>query len=74
MSTKRVFTKSFFRLTPSDQALVVDATLHDLEMAVGCTPADQAALRRTIRRIEKKACDFAIYGAEETAGAGGEER
>jgi hypothetical protein len=64
MSTRKIFTKRFVTLTPQDQAAVVDMAIHEREMAVGASPADEAALSRSIRRIERKAVMYGVYGAE----------
>lgn len=62
----RIFTKRFFDLSSMDQAAVVNAAIHNLEMALGqAVPAGRKSIRRTIRRIEKKAIDYGVYKAQE---------
>ncbi len=65
MSTRQIFTKTFFQLSAADQAAVVDSEIHILELSVGLHAADRAGIRRAIRRIENKAVMYGIYGAEE---------
>lgn len=67
---KKIFTKRFFQLTPADQAAVVDAEIHGLELAVGATPEDQAAINRMIERIERRAVLYGILGPKEIIGLG----
>ena len=59
----RIFTKTFFRLTHSDQAAVVDSVIRDLKGAIGrhLDPADDRKAERMIRRIEKKAVEHGVY-------------
>jgi len=64
MSRQYIFTKRFFNLSPSDQAAVVDAAIHDLETAIGVRPVDRRAIRQAIRRIERKAIEYGVYGEE----------
>lgn len=63
---KRVFTKRFFDLSSIDQAAVVNAAIHDLQMTLGqVVPAGRQSIRRAIRRVERKAIDYGVYKAHE---------
>lgn len=64
MSRTYIFTRRFFNLSPSDQAAVVDAAIHDLELAIGVHPTDRRSILRAIRRIERKAIGCGVYGEE----------
>lgn len=65
MTTRQIFTKTFFQLSVADQAAVVDSEIHNLELSVGVHAADRARIRRAIRRITNRAVLYGIYGAEE---------
>lgn len=65
MTTRQIFTKTFFQLSGADQAAVVDSEIHNLELAAGLHAADRARIRRAIRRVKNKADMYGIYGAEE---------
>ena len=65
MSRHYIFTKQFFNLPPTDQAAVVDAAIHDLELAIGVYPADRRSILRTIRRIEHRAVQVGVYHSPE---------
>lgn len=66
MSRNYIFTKRFFSLSPSDQTAVVDAAIRDLETALVqlIDPMDGPAIRRAIRRIERKAIEYGVYEEE----------
>lgn len=64
---RRFFTKRFFDLSSTDQAAVVNAAICDLEMALAqAVPAGRQSIRRTIRRIERKATENGVYGVRDT--------
>jgi hypothetical protein len=60
---KPVFTKSFFRLSDSDQAAVVRAIIHDLESCVGrhIDPADDKTAEQRIKRIRARAIQHGVF-------------
>jgi hypothetical protein len=63
----KIFTKTFFELSPYDQAAIVDSVIHDLESAHFVDKEGRRKAARMIRRITKKAIEFGIYaddGAE----------
>jgi hypothetical protein len=55
----RIFTKSFFRLSPSDQAAVVDAEIRDLESCLNSD--DDPKVRKQISRIQRRAVQLGIW-------------
>ena len=59
----KIFTKAFFRLSPIDQATVVDAAIRDLEAAIGrhVDPADDRRAEQKIKRITKRAVEYGIF-------------
>jgi len=57
----RIFTKTFFELSPNDQAAIVDAVIRDLESAYFVNKEDRRKAARMIRRITKKAVEYGIY-------------
>lgn len=60
-----IFTKRFFALSPNDQAAVVDAAIRDLEAVIEKgRPEDERLIRRAIKRIERKAVEYGVYGEE----------
>jgi hypothetical protein len=65
MSTRQIFTKTFFQLSAADQAAVVDSEIHNRELSAGLHAADRAGIQRAIRRINNMAVRYGIYGAEE---------
>jgi len=62
--TRKIFTKSFFRLSPIDQAAVVDAEIRDLENQNYLTPADQQRAEQQIKRIKEKGQQYGIDASE----------
>ena len=62
--TKKIFTTSFFQLSPRDQAAVVDAEIRNLECQTYLTPEGEKNAKRRIRRITKKAEEYGIYAPE----------
>ena len=69
MSGRYIFTKRFLDLSARDQSAVVDATLQDLELAVGqVVPEGRRAVKRAIKRITKKAIQCGIYEEEASHG------
>ncbi len=68
MSGGKVFTKRYFDLTHRDQSAIVDAALFDLESALGrVDSAGRKAIRRAMKRIEKKAVQCGIYEEQEAS-------
>lgn len=59
---KRIFTARFFRMSPRDQAAVVEAELRDIENNYGryVNPEDEKRARRQAARIRKKAVAYGI--------------
>ncbi len=59
---KRIFTAKFFRLSPRDQAPIVEAELRDIEQYYGrfTSPADERRARRRAARIRKMAVRYGI--------------
>ena len=57
----KIFTESFFRLTPADQSKVLDATLADIANQVYLSKQGEARARRTARQIEKKAVEYGVW-------------
>lgn len=62
----RIFTKKFFGMSDLDQAAVVDSVIRELKDAIGrhLDRRDDAKVKRTIRRIERKAIEYGIYANE----------
>ena len=59
---RRIFTKTFFRLTAHDQAAVIGAVLGDIERNYGryVSPEDEMRAQRQAARIRKKAVEYGI--------------
>jgi hypothetical protein len=63
---RKIFTRAFCDLSTVDQAAVVNAAVLDLEMALGqVNPAGRRSIQRAIRRIERKATEYGVYGVQE---------
>lgn len=61
----KIFTRAFFRLSPWDQAAIVDSVNHDLESAHFVDRQGRQKAARKVRRITKKAIEYGVYAAEE---------
>jgi len=59
----RIFTKSFFRLSPNDQAAVVDAEIRDLESCLGrhLNPDDDRKVENQIERVRQRAVEHGVW-------------
>ncbi len=56
----RIFTKKFFDLSASDQALVVDAALQGLDQH-WLSQADEDRAERQRKQIERKSVQYGIW-------------
>jgi hypothetical protein len=56
----RIFTQRFLRLSPIDQAKVVDAAIRDLRNHNFLNPEDQRQAEQQAKRIEKRARELGI--------------
>jgi hypothetical protein len=59
----RIFTKTFFELSPVDQNLVVEANLRECDEVIGrgVDSVSRSRARARRKRIEQKAIEFGIW-------------
>ena len=57
---KYIFTKKFFDLSPTDQALVVNAQLQELETSIYLTEKDECEARKKAAYIRQKSIELGI--------------
>jgi hypothetical protein len=59
---KRIFTKSFFRLSNNDQAAIVHSIIHDLKSCIGrhVKPEDDKKAERQIKWILARAVEHGV--------------
>lgn len=65
----RIFTKTFCRLSQSDQSAIVDAVIRDIEGCIGrhMNPEDDRKAEKQIERIRRRAVEHGVWQDDDRA-------